>query len=445
MAGDGDAEERFAAAWGARAGRPDPTSPGPTPDDDPAEPDDDAALARDLEVAALLQRAGRTTAGPDAEARRRMRAHVMGVAAAESDLVARPGPATDRAVGGAGTPVTRGRSDRTTRRPRTGTSRRGAPRPGTRTGGARPVASPGPRRAGGASRGARALARAAGVFCVVVALGILAVALSRTALPGDALYGVKRVSESAELGLTGAPEAKARKHLDLAGLRLEEVAGLIARDRSGAGLDPAQQALAAGNLRAFEEQAEQGVDLIGPGSGRAGGPPSTAVAAWARSQSARLETVAPSLAPGLALDSSRALMDRIGGTTDPRAPTDCLPATASGPAGTACSVPPAVEPTVPAVVPVAPETSTPAPEPSVSPAPTTTRPPRTSEDAEAPSAGIPGRPPTPRVPQLPVPGDRDPAFSVPPPVPGLPRIEVPPPPPPPLVPGLPGLPGVGVG
>lgn len=75
---------------------------------------------------------------------------------------------------------------------------------------------------GGALRPATVVA---GLLASVVAL----VMVSASALPGDALYGVKRRLESAQVALTWSDSARGAALLDDAGTRLDEAERLIAR------------------------------------------------------------------------------------------------------------------------------------------------------------------------------------------------------------------------
>jgi hypothetical protein len=72
-----------------------------------------------------------------------------------------------------------------------------------------------------------------GVAVLVLLLGGF-VWLSRSALPGDTLYGVKRTAESVQLALTSGTEAKARLELHFAKLRTVEVTKLISRPSASA-------------------------------------------------------------------------------------------------------------------------------------------------------------------------------------------------------------------
>ncbi|MFI6098785.1 DUF5667 domain-containing protein [Lentzea sp. NPDC051213] len=78
------------------------------------------------------------------------------------------------------------------------------------------------------ARGRLAVAAAA-VLCLLMSLGGMSVLLSRDALPGDPLYGVKRTAEGASLGLTFDDESRALKHLEFAASRMTEMETLAER------------------------------------------------------------------------------------------------------------------------------------------------------------------------------------------------------------------------
>ena len=82
----------------------------------------------------------------------------------------------------------------------------------------------------------RGLAVAASVITVFALLLGGAVYLSRNALPGDSLYGVKRASEQFELYTDSSDTARAQDHLDFAATRVDEARRLAARPSAdGAG------------------------------------------------------------------------------------------------------------------------------------------------------------------------------------------------------------------
>ncbi|HEX8865270.1 MAG TPA: DUF5667 domain-containing protein [Lentzea sp.] len=76
---------------------------------------------------------------------------------------------------------------------------------------------------------ARLAVAAAAVLCLLMSLAGMSVLLSRDALPGDPLYGVKRTTESASLGLTFDDESRALKHLEFAASRVTEMETLADR------------------------------------------------------------------------------------------------------------------------------------------------------------------------------------------------------------------------
>jgi hypothetical protein len=313
---DGD-DELFARVWEQRDGAGRPARPGPGAGVDPE-------LTRVLDVADALRSAGRATPGPDAAASARMRAamlaEITGGTATDAPAETGTGTTTESE---SGAPRERTRvlrsADGTTQEPgpaggrgagRAGGGTRRPARRGRRSGAeldptnrsSRP-ADQRPARAAARRPAARLLSSFVTGACAVLLLGALTVLLSRGALPGEMLYGIKRASESAELGLTSGQEAKGLKHLDFAAIRLEEVSGLV--ERSGttaagagpvaAGLDPDQTALVVDNLRSFDDQARTGSRLILPLAAQPTGPSPAELAEWARSQSARLDSLSPSL------------------------------------------------------------------------------------------------------------------------------------------------------
>ncbi|MDF2976117.1 MAG: hypothetical protein K0S40_845 [Actinomycetospora sp.] len=429
---DGD-DELFARVWEQRDGAGRPARPGPGAGVDPE-------LDRVLGVADALRAAGRATPGPDAAASARMRAAVLAEITGGTATDTPAETATDaprertrvlRSADGATASQGPGRAGGGTRRP----ARRGSSRP----------ADERPARAGGRAAARRPATRLLSSFvagaCAVLLLGALTVLLSRGALPGEMLYGIKRASESAELGLTSGQEAKGLKHLDFAAIRLEEVSGLV--ERSGttaagsgpvaAGLDPDETALVVENLRSFDDQARTGSRLILPLAAQPTGPSPAELAEWARSQSARLDQLSPSLDEGgrTAAAGSQQMLQRItqraavldgpepcatGGASDDLGPLpsgECeersSPATSApaAPTETATSTTSSTTTTTTTTATTRSEESSVRPDEDSSEAPSESREERTSQP--------------------------DP-VQVPLPVPLLPQVDVPP-----LLPGLPGL------
>ena len=125
----------------------------------------DPKLAGELAVVMMLRRTADDT-GPEDATRDRMRAKILGELAVPPPV--RPSPV-----------------------PRTAPAKT---KPGRVTG----------------PRGRLAIALGA-AFCLVLVLSGMTLLLSRNALPGDPLYGVRRTVESATLGLTSGDDAKGRE------------------------------------------------------------------------------------------------------------------------------------------------------------------------------------------------------------------------------------------
>lgn len=101
----------------------------------------------------------------------------------------------------------------------------------------------------------RRIAAVVGGLAIVGATTSVAVA-SQSALPGESLYPIKRVIESAHVGLSLGDADKGGLQLANATDRLEEAAALAGSD------DPGAQARVAPTLATFSDQATQGADLL---------------------------------------------------------------------------------------------------------------------------------------------------------------------------------------
>ena len=312
------AEERFAEA--VELGRP------------PRTPADDPDLARDLEIAGMLRALG-PGFSPSADAKARMRARVMGALAVEgppSDgggiAVGRPqengsegaptevlpivapapvdgvAPTPLRAV-----PMAAEASDAEQPRDEAGTTVLAEPdlsravRPRRRRRHAlpsRPAARP----------DTSSLARRVVTVGMAAALAVLAIAggsvfASRDAVPGDALYGIKRAAEAAG-GIFGGAAARGQHDLDLATTRLDEIERMA---RDGA-TDPAAYTAA---FQEFEAATRAGTRqvLAGEDPDRSAGD----LARWATQQTARLSALRASLPSASQSDADDALrlLDRV--------------------------------------------------------------------------------------------------------------------------------------
>jgi Domain of unknown function (DUF5667) len=286
------------------------------------------------------------------------------------------------------------------------------------------------------ARGRLAVAALA-LLTLVGALAGMSVLMARDALPGDALYGVKRTAEAASLGLTFGDEPKAFKHLEFAAARVSEIETLARR------YPTPEDAPVGGYLTAltdFDNDAVAGSrDLIMLATSADGGLLDS-LRDWSTQQAGRLQRVAAHLPVDARNRStaSRALLDRITARADALlARMDCYQITSGSyddigalPATGACEVGPTRTTTTPQPsVPATPDNSGP-----VTGGPVTAPP----DEPVAPSD------PSPEVPPVPVPGA---TVSVPAPTdrPTTPPVSTTTPPLIQLPPLLPGLPGLGIG
>ena len=179
---------------------------------------------------------------------------------------------------------------------------------------------------GGHRRAALLGAAAAAALVALAGTGTFA---SRDALPGDPMYGVKRVAESTGYALTFGEQAKARRHLEQAQRRLDEVEGLVTRDqteRAGdAPADPTEQQLVRSTMQEFDTNANEGSRQL-----LSGPAPDAAqvddVRQWATEQSARLSGMRSTIPAQDKADESLALLNRLLGEADALAQAACDPA-----------------------------------------------------------------------------------------------------------------------
>ncbi|TNC28558.1 DUF5667 domain-containing protein [Amycolatopsis alkalitolerans] len=272
----------------------------------------------------------------------------------------------------------------------------------------------------------------AAAVALAIALAGLGLVLSKDALPGDALYGIKRAGESAELGLTFGDSAKAQRLLEFASNRLDELTAL----------GDASPAVYLSTLADFQREAKAGTaeltKVATQGSGRQLGELRT----WSLDQHEKLLAAqggVPSGAFGEFVGSAE-LLSRIEARAQTlQARLDCFQIT-TGQTDELGAVPQAgsCEPPVdtftgaqpPAPVPIPPSSGQlPAQDVSTSTVPVTPAPP-TPLPAPAPSQA-------PTAVEAPVPAPTSPrapttTSSSPPPLISIPPV-------------LPGLPGVGIG
>ncbi|QQQ76096.1 hypothetical protein IOD16_34485 [Saccharothrix sp. 6-C] len=329
-------------------------------------PPEDEELAEELAVVALLREAAVTT-GPDEAAKARMRARVLGAAEPPPTKLARP-----------------------VRERRTG------------------------------ARGRLAVALAA-ALCLLFSLAGMSLLLSRDALPGDALYGVKRTAESASLGLTFGEESKGYKRLEFAAARVAEVETLVDRYRESGG-GPLGGYLTA--LTDFDADAAAGSRALAALGSNSDRRVLEGLRDWADSQAARLTGLRASL-PAEAADragTSLDLLDRIADRASAlHARADCASVTSGQvdqvgplPAEDECAPPPAVPGASPSDLPSVPRTTT-----AAAAAPTTSGdvPGGTSTPGDVPGTTAPSAPPAPTTttpgPVLPLPTLTLPSLPLP--------------------------------
>ena len=168
----------------------------------------------------------------------------------------------------------------------------------------------------GASQPARR-AVAAAAAAAIVALAGAGTFASRDALPGDPMYGVKRVAESTGYALTFGEQAKARRHLEQAQRRLDEVEGSGRPERTAAAPPPRRPkpTRMRSTMQEFDATRPRARACCSPGRRRT--PRRwTTCGAWATEQSARLSEIRVGAArgPGRGRRVARAA-DRLLGET----------------------------------------------------------------------------------------------------------------------------------
>jgi hypothetical protein len=273
---------------------------------------------------------------------------------------------------------------------------------------------------------------------VLIAVGGLGMLLSKDALPGDPLYGVKLAGESAVLVLTFGQQAKAEKYLEFANSRLDELAQL--KDSGGDSSDYLT------GLAGFDSDARAGVAQLTTLATASGSPQQlTYLRNWAQERATKLAAegpAIPSAAAGrfagaqslLAAIETRAtaLTDRMRCYTITSGSTDELGAL---PAQGVCDQRPAPRTASPSRG-TTPSEAPPTPVPAQTDLPTST----VSSSASATAQPTPPLPPTTGVaspsvinspilpttgPRLPITPPPPPRVSIPPVIPGLPPIVVP--------------------
>jgi hypothetical protein len=181
------------------------------------------------------------------------------------------------------------------------------------------------RRTGQGARG-RFLVAAAAALCLVVALSGISLVLSRDALPGDALYALKRAGETTQLELTFGDVDRGLRHLDYAARRVDELGALVERTSSTAlgtssggvvlsAVEQVDPATVGALLDDLDAQSAAGSRLL-TATGVAGDPTTLgSLATWAQGESTRLHALRAQL-PGSVqprLDSSVGVLEQVRG------------------------------------------------------------------------------------------------------------------------------------
>jgi hypothetical protein len=155
---------------------------------------------------------------------------------------------------------------------------------------------------------ARPLAAVTAVVAVFALLLGGAVWVSKKALPGDALYSLKRANENVALSLASDDAAKGREYLKLARTRADEVSALVSRTASMAGgsgasaaggVNAATATLISKTLDSADSDTRHGAKLLDAAAVRSGSAdPLKALTSWAPGQVARLQSIATRLGSG---------------------------------------------------------------------------------------------------------------------------------------------------
>jgi hypothetical protein len=154
-------------------------------------------------------------------------------------------------------------------------------------------------------------AAAAATLLAIASGGVLA---SSDALPGDTLYPVKRVAESAGVALTFDDASRARRHLEIAATRLSEVEQLAHNSQSA----PAPEVFTSA-MDDFDTATNEGSQLLLSAAEKdKGGTAADDLHKWAAAQSDRLAEVEPELPAAADANTSKELLERLLGQTGGR-------------------------------------------------------------------------------------------------------------------------------
>ncbi|MBE7187744.1 DUF5667 domain-containing protein, partial [Jatrophihabitans endophyticus] len=130
---------------------------------------------------------------------------------------------------------------------------------------------------------------------------------SRSALPGDSLYGLKRASENVQLDLTTGDTARGHEYLKLATTRVQEAKDLLGQtsalasgsgDQAG-GLSPQTVSLIRSTLRSANSDVTSGSSLLGTEAVKShSARPLTIMTKWAPTELVKLKMLATAIGTG---------------------------------------------------------------------------------------------------------------------------------------------------
>jgi len=172
-----------------------------------------------------------------------------------------------------------------------------------------------------ASRGLRRRFAVVGAAAMVALIALVAAGnvAGRDALPGDAIYAMKRLSENTSLAFTFDDAARAQRHLELATTRIDEVEQLVRRGSASTPATTADPALVEAAMREFDASTGEGSrGVLGAEEDASGAAALGDLRTWASEQATRLALLRSSLPdPAVAdADTSIALLDRLLGRTE---------------------------------------------------------------------------------------------------------------------------------
>ena len=150
----------------------------------------------------------------------------------------------------------------------------------------------------------------AAVACTVVIIAMLlggAVAISRNALPGSTLYGLKRASENAQYALAQSSSARARLNLSFAQTRLEEVQALLPGGSGTAAVSPHLASLVDSTLSSADSDVMKAAQTLGEQAVQNNSAtPLQSMTSWAPSELTRLNKIIGRLPSGPVRDRAQA-------------------------------------------------------------------------------------------------------------------------------------------